>query len=398
VATRGQKTKVGIFLVICLAIMTGTLTYTSGLYKEEGVDYYIEFNESVLGVLEGGVVEYLGVPVGKVTDITVTQNNRARVSVSIDPYKILLRDGVEAQIVIYSIAAGTMAISLSGGDKGNNKVVPRELTLASEGPDDSSYLRNVAEKLLEGFEEYDQDKNSWLTLEEVRKAVPYVSPEEFSELDSEPAPALPRNSQIPTKASIFTTVSVHVTTLMENLNQIAQSINAGLSGMDEGEIAAVVENVNTTLADASEFIAAGKSLVEQTNETVLGMRSDVQGLISNVEGTSTDIRILANDADDFVKLAETKLDQFDVEETTAQLNQMLEQLTLVSKRIDSALAQFDAMSANVLHEADNVEHNLRSTLHEISEAFESMGGFLGRLTEDPSALVRGAGTKKETIE
>lgn len=115
-ATRKQKLKVGVFLLLCVGIMTvGTLVVT-GIYQEPGLHYWLEFEESILGLYEGGLVEYLGVPVGKVRNIYVTGGQHAHVDIVIDPNKVTLHEGVEGQLVIYSIAAGTMAVSLSGGN------------------------------------------------------------------------------------------------------------------------------------------------------------------------------------------------------------------------------------------------------------------------------------------
>ncbi|HOH29887.1 MAG TPA: MlaD family protein [Candidatus Hydrogenedentes bacterium] len=115
-ATRRQKIKVSIFLLICIGIMVaGTLVIT-GLYQKPGLIYRLEFNESVLGLYEGGMVEYMGVPVGKIREIFVTPTQRAHVEIMIDPEKVVLHEGTEAKLVIYSIAAGTMAVSLSGGE------------------------------------------------------------------------------------------------------------------------------------------------------------------------------------------------------------------------------------------------------------------------------------------
>lgn len=118
-ATRKQKLKVSIFLIVCIGLMTaGTLVIT-GIYQEPGQHYWLEFDESVLGLYEGSMVEYLGVPVGKVREIHVTEEKLAHVAIVINPNKVSLREGVEGRLVIYSIAAGTMAVSLSGGSPDN---------------------------------------------------------------------------------------------------------------------------------------------------------------------------------------------------------------------------------------------------------------------------------------
>tara|TARA_R110001592_G_scaffold11954_5_gene58203 strand:- start:3368 stop:4351 length:984 start_codon:yes stop_codon:yes gene_type:complete len=115
VATKKVKAKVGLFLTLCFGLMIWGAVYISGLYGESGDTFWLEFDDSVLGVYEGGIVQFLGVPVGKVSDISVTASNRAHIEIVINPSKIALYRGVEAQLVLYSLAAGTMAIELSGG-------------------------------------------------------------------------------------------------------------------------------------------------------------------------------------------------------------------------------------------------------------------------------------------
>lgn len=134
-ATRQQKFKVGLFLVVCFAAMVGATVYLSGFYEEQGLPYWIVFDESVLGLYEGGLVEYLGVDIGNVENIEVTQNNQVRVDIIVDPREAQLRRGVEGQLVIYSLAAGTMAISLSGGEGGQplppNSQIPTKPSMFS---------------------------------------------------------------------------------------------------------------------------------------------------------------------------------------------------------------------------------------------------------------------------
>jgi ABC-type transporter Mla subunit MlaD len=124
VATRVQKTKVGLFLISCGLIVGGILTLISGYNKEELLPYWIEFDESVLGLSSGCGVVYLGVPVGTVKDIFVDESGKAHVEVLISPSKVTLHDGVAATLVLYSLATGTMWISLDGGDANAPVLLP----------------------------------------------------------------------------------------------------------------------------------------------------------------------------------------------------------------------------------------------------------------------------------
>lgn len=116
-ATRAQKIKVGLFLVVSTILLAGGLLVISGYRAGDKLRFWIEFEESVLGLNEGGIVEYLGVPVGEVEDIYVTEANTALVLIRVDPRKVTLRGGVKARLVLYSIATGTLYISLTGGNR-----------------------------------------------------------------------------------------------------------------------------------------------------------------------------------------------------------------------------------------------------------------------------------------
>lgn len=123
-ATRKQKVKVGLFLFTCFVLAAAGITLVAGLYEDRGIHHWIIFEESVLGLYEGGTVEYMGVPIGKVRNVSVTRQNLVSVEIVIDPNKATLYNGVEARLVVSSIAAGTLAVSLSGGDQNAGELPP----------------------------------------------------------------------------------------------------------------------------------------------------------------------------------------------------------------------------------------------------------------------------------
>ena len=150
-ATRKQKAKVGLFLVICILLIAGGVLLISGYRHEPKVNYWSEFRESVLGLGTNSVVTYLGVPVGRVSNILVTDWYTAHVDMEIILAKVTLRPGVEAKLVLYSLATGTLAIGLDGGDP----LLPM-LPPDSEIPSTPSLVETVSsqiEKLLDGVNE-----------------------------------------------------------------------------------------------------------------------------------------------------------------------------------------------------------------------------------------------------
>jgi phospholipid/cholesterol/gamma-HCH transport system substrate-binding protein len=149
-ATRAQKTKVGLFLLICTALIAAGILYLAGFRHVKQVPYWIELDESVLGLGAGGLVEYQGVPVGKVADIYVTDRYAAHVDILLSQNKIgALREGMTAKLVLYSLATGTMCISLYGGDPS-----ARILPAGSQIPTRQSLVKAYGtklESLLEGL-------------------------------------------------------------------------------------------------------------------------------------------------------------------------------------------------------------------------------------------------------
>ena len=141
-ATRTQKTKVGIFLVSCALIIAGALLLISGFKHEERIPYWIEFDESVMGLGAGGSVMYQGLPVGTVADMYVTEQNKAHVEVLITKGKVTLHDGVTAKLEMVSLATGTMCVSLSGGDLNKPELLPK-----AQIPSEKSLLKAVSTQI-----------------------------------------------------------------------------------------------------------------------------------------------------------------------------------------------------------------------------------------------------------
>ncbi len=52
-ATRKQKFQVFVFLIVCLALVGLIIYIVSGMYSTTKLKYWVEFDESVLGIYEG---------------------------------------------------------------------------------------------------------------------------------------------------------------------------------------------------------------------------------------------------------------------------------------------------------------------------------------------------------
>lgn len=325
-ATRMQKMKVGAFLIMCVSLSVSGIILITGLYQERGIPYSIEFDESVLGLYEGGIVQYLGVPVGKVMNIWVTPNKRAHVDIKVNPEKVTLREGVEGQLVLYSLATGTMCVELSKGE-----------------PD--------AKPLLPG-------------------------------------------ADIPARRSLITAISTRMESIIEDLAAMADRFSAATVGLKERAFTDVVEQVHSVLNDGKQFVQNSSGLVDEAKKTV----GNLQGPIDDFSALCKDIRKLSKDVDQLVGNIKGKVNTLQVGELQGNLNKLLENLNGVSDQLKKTLAHFEGLSNNAIHEVDNVQYSVKSSLDEITKSFEDLRGLIEQLKEDPSAIVRGKARVKELLK
>ncbi len=140
-ATRAQKVKVGVFLITGLGLIIALFATVSVKNRQPMETYYIKFIESVRGLGKDCDVLYRGVPVGKVQDIRVTEENETLVTVGIAANKVTLREGTIATIAMGNLMGG-MQIELAGGEP-SEPVLPAGSFIASQ----PSILENMASDL-----------------------------------------------------------------------------------------------------------------------------------------------------------------------------------------------------------------------------------------------------------
>jgi ABC-type transporter Mla subunit MlaD len=330
VATRRQKLKVSVFLLLCVGIMVvGTLVVT-GIYQEPGLSYWIEFNESVLGLYEGGMVEYLGVPVGKVHEIFVTESQLAHVEMVINPEKVSLHEGVEGKLVIYSLAAGTMAISLAGGD-------PQKPELP-----------------------------------------------EFSQIPSKP-------STIEAFSSQLNNIMQDLSSTLKDVSVIGEKVRIQVENLDDTAVRDIVHQVRDLVGKGDEFVEHTDGLVTEATGAVKDVRSHAKTLVETITDRSQDLDRLIKKIETLVETYNSRGQELKVDMLQEQLNKLLEQVTNTAEQMDTTVANLDTVVGDIGHKAGNVEYALRGTLTELSDSLESIRILVNQLKEDPSALIRGRG-------
>jgi phospholipid/cholesterol/gamma-HCH transport system substrate-binding protein len=274
VATKKVKIKVGLFLLVCFSLIGAAVAYISGAYASQGVSYWLEFTDSVFGVYEGGVVQYLGVPVGKVSNISVTPSNAAHIEILIDPAKIELQRGVEGQLVLYSLAAGTMAIELSGGNPAEGPLPPD-----SQIPARPSAFAAISTKLEEVV-------NTVLSLlEKVEEGMEGLEEGTFTEMIKSAKNSL-----------------AEVETLTKELTETVETTNSVIAKVDEKvepvteEILALSKNLRATSEDAGEFLRVATSKAEALDVKSLG--SKVDQVLQEISGLTVQLQSSVQNLDE----------------------------------------------------------------------------------------------------
>ncbi len=298
-ATRMQKIKVSVFLLSCMAIMAAGFITVAELYKKVGHRYWIEFDESVLGVNEGGIVEYLGVPVGKVDRIEVNDNNTARVEVVIDPQKVRLKEGVQARLVIYSLAAGTMAIELSGGDPGgkslpNGSNIPVKASVMASISTQSANLveslTSIAEAFEQGLEGLEKGKLSELVnhADELLCKGQDVADKGGRLLDETTATVTDLRGRLKTVSEQFTKLSEQVGTLAEDLTGLAGDVRGKVGQLD---VAQTQQQLSRTLENIAELSGRVNEAVAQLGAATDSTLHEADNIQHSLDRTLRDVSV-----------------------------------------------------------------------------------------------------------
>jgi len=117
VATKSQKTKVGIFLLFGFAVIISVFVIIIRKDSKPTDMYFVKFEESVGGLKTDSSVLYKGVQVGKVKNICVKDVNEIIVRVAIERDLVTLREGTIAKIAMGSLMGGKV-VELTGGKSG----------------------------------------------------------------------------------------------------------------------------------------------------------------------------------------------------------------------------------------------------------------------------------------
>ena len=336
-ATPRQKVQVGIFLTVCTALLVGTLVLLSGVRGEKTIPYVIEFDESVSGLQPGSDVRYRGVPVGRVTAITVTSANRIRTHVEIRPSIVRVRQGMIAQLNTAGIT-GQLYINLTGGEL-EGAPLPAEATI----PSTPSFLANLSTEL----------------------------PDLLASINS----VLVRIDRALGEEGQLATIVQDVRSLVTVLNAAVEEIGA--------QTTALLARANTVLDKQLPPLVAELQTTAQTTRRVL---EQIEPPIKAALASSTKT---------FQQL-EKQLAALDLQGTNTAAQRTLEHLTQLAQQLGRSNEELSQTLQHIRGDTTNAEFHFRQAVRSLRETLQSAKQLFDYLEQDPAALVLGKRTPTNT--
>lgn len=329
-ATPHQKVQVGIFLTVCTALLVGTLVVLSGVRREKTVSYLIEFDESVSGLQAGSDVRYRGVPVGRVTEITVTPTNHIRARVEIRPSIIRVRQGMTAQLNTAGVT-GQLYVNLTGG------------ALAGE-------------------------------LLPANAAIP-ATPSLFANLSTE----------LPAILAAINSVLERIDKALGDEGRVAVIVQ---------DVGSLITVLNATVTDigtqTATLLARANTLIEtEVRPLIVEWNTTAQTTRRVLEHTEPAIQAALASSTKTLQQLEKHLATLDLQGTNAAAQLTLQRLTHLAEQLGHTSGELNLTLQHVRGDTTNAEFHIRQAVRSLRETLFSAKQLFDYLEQDPAALVVG---------
>lgn len=357
-ATKRQKTEVGIFLAGVMAILIAVILALSGVSHKRLDHYYVELEESVAGLTEGSRVTYRGIVVGKVLDLRVTPENKVGITLGIDRTKVTLRQGAKARYTLLSMF-GPYVIDLSGG---TDPDAP-SLEPGSFIPAQASLMAGLEETFAETIP---------LTLQRVTKLIERLDMA-LSKVKPEDIPGIFRRTEevLSVAAKAVEDLRTHSAELSSSLDKAIRSVQA------EAEKA---------LGKAG---AAAEKLQQATDATAAEASKLLTTLQATVEGNRKSLADALKRLDDTLAQVNKQLEGIELAATTKAIREAADKLGKGAEAAGDAAKTLAAAREDIRRSLVNVERDLARALDSLDQMLRSARDLLDTLERDPSALFRG---------
>jgi len=295
--TRAPHIIVGLFVMFMAAFAVGFGLWVANTdIDKEYIEYDIFLQESVLGLYEQGTVFYLGIPVGKVTEIALAPDDPRTVQVTVRiQAEVPVNEGSVARLELQALT-GVTQIQIFGG-------APDAAALVPAPGADRAVIQAEASALSAFFEQTPNLVNELiLAVGQIRTL---FKDENMANIDATLVNLNALTSNLAGGTEDLDLLLADARTLISSFNETSIQLNALLSsGTDlmDDELKDTLAQLTITLADASatfrrvdEVIAANEGAITSfANGTLV----EVSRLIMDLRQSSQSLTRLLNSIED----------------------------------------------------------------------------------------------------
>ncbi len=407
--SKAAKIRLGIFVFIGTAILTLFFILVAGNRLIQRRDtYYIRFhNYSVNGLQIGGAVNYNGIQVGRVEEITIDSKDVTSVVVTISlEHGTPIKADNEVTLVFIGIT-GIKALEISGGTNTSKMLKPG--SYIRPGATQLDELSGKAFSIVDKVNEIAANINR-LTGEENRENVTNILRETSLLLEytrTNFTATLESISKIATNTagvtegmgSNFTRITDNLTKNMDSLTT-ATTRNIGNIG---DQSTASLERLTNELSLKLDFISANlnNSISELTIETN-ALLADTRMHLNNI-GTHSDAMILDTSkqiAEMTVKI-NSALSHVDQMFASPEFNDLIGNLSKLAAQVNEAnvkglvgelsitVNKAGLLMTSIDRTLTRNRTNLTEILQSLREATDNLNEFTRQIADQPSVIIRG---------
>jgi len=272
--TRRSTFRVGVFVLAAGALLLSSLLWIAGAHIFRPVDTYtVLFTDSVSGLNRSANVEYQGVVVGRVRDITLTRDLPPKVAVIIDvePGTPVRTDTIAA--LLGSLVTGIQYIQFQGGTGDLVKpggTIRGDVTSLAQFRDQLGDIADRAGKIMRKLDE------QVFTEENSTKVTAFVSDLQGVAQSLNTTMATFRTEE--TGKQVAELVR-QLSTTTDNLNRLITDIY--------GRRDTIFGGVEATLRHLDETVTATRDLVQATQSQMSGTGGSLGSLVGKLNATTS---------------------------------------------------------------------------------------------------------------
>lgn len=391
--TRAQKVRLGVFVIVSLALLGAmTVVLVGSRLTEKEDTYFARFEETVSGLEAGAPVKYQGVRIGSVTGIEIDRDDITRVLVTLS----LKKDTpvkTDSIVVLNTMGiTGLRFIELTGGTNESELLQP-----GSQIESGASLLNRLTGKADVISEKVELLVNNLIAMTGANQREDFDAIVAHLRETMEGTSKLVRDNQgtvdkavkdLADAADNLRQVSLRLSSTLDTLDLRMNDAGDGLELVlldvqnlleEQGRnMSTLLENANATVSEVRTL--AGSPNLQRVPRKV---EETVAATLSLVEGTNKKLAALLGS----------------LQSSAGQV-----QALLGDKRVDGMLTSLAAVSSQLEEAVDIMDLTMRQsredvfkTLSSLKDVVRNLNDFTQMLLENPAILLRGSQLKERKL-